>query len=50
MKQPRYTFWAMILNLSGLNWRKVEPIDWSKLKPKKKTKKGGKGYQSNVER
>jgi len=40
MKEPRYTAWGKILELSGLAWWRVKPIDWGKLKiRKRKTKK-----------
>jgi len=39
MKEPRYSAWGKILELSGLAWWKVKPIDWSKLKPKSKRQK-----------
>jgi len=41
MKEPRYSAWGKILEFCGLAWWKVKPIDWSRLKPKRKSKERG---------
>jgi hypothetical protein len=38
MKEPKYSTWGRILEFSSLAWWKVKPIDWSRLRPKKRQK------------
>ena len=42
MKEPRFSGWASILELCGLAWWKVKPIDWSRLRLKRKRPPGSK--------
>ena len=49
MKEPRYSGWARILELCGLAWWKVKPIDWSRLKRKQKKHPGEPGLKVSME-